>query len=32
MVIEEAIIPITIEEIIIDRTKETKGKGIGIEV
>ena len=32
MVIEEAIIPKTIEEIIIDRTKVTKDIGIGIEV
>ena len=32
MGIEEAIIPKTIEEMIIDRTKETKVIGIGIEV
>ena len=32
MVIEEPIIPRTIEEIIIDRTKVTKDREIGIEV
>ena len=32
MVIEEAVIPKTIEEIIIERTKVIKGIGIEIEV